>query len=209
MQGANAKSKSRKWLMYAAGAGVLFALIFLLRKGTPAAETSSGGTLTTQEGAVPAGGEALAATPGGVTDTIPPPTLNLGGALNPGESVSAREVTSGGEVEAARAREASEAAGATPDQVKTAEDAAYHRGVAKVQAQNKAKAAAAKAKAPAASHATKGHPAAKPKHGHGGGTKPQPAAKHKPKAATKAPAKSQGSRTHKAAPKPHKTTKRR
>lgn len=181
------KGKSRKWLLYAAGAGVLLALIFLLRKKTPSPEAAPAGAISAPEN--------LASTGEGVGSAVAPaaaPTLNLGGPLNPGESVSARSANSGGEVEASRAREAGENAGLTPDQVKAAETAAYHRGVEKVKKQDREKAAAAKAKAAAPKK-----PSPKP---HKGKAKPAPVV-----AKTKAQATTHGGRHHKAAPKPHKT----
>lgn len=195
------KGKSRKWLLYAAGAGVLLALIFLLRKKGPAAETSPGGTVVSPEGTpagagISGGGEGSSPAPAAPAA----PSLNLGGPLNPGESVSGRAASAGGEVEASRAREAAENAGASPEQVKSAEEAAYHRGVAVVKKQDKEKAAAAKAKTVAAKaapkpqkpkHKTTPKPTAKP-HGGRSHTKPAPAAHH----------------AHHAAPKPHKTRRK-
>jgi hypothetical protein len=203
------KSKNRKWILYAAGAGILLALIFLLRKGTPAAETAPASTLTAAEPAASgAGGGGEGLTP--VTNSVPPPSLNLG-PVNPGESVSASEATSGGEVSVSREREAADA-GATPEQVKAAEAAAVSAATAKAHTATlegqykKAEAEKAKLKAqkkaPAASHSSKGHPASKPRHGHS-------PAKH-----AKAPAKR--SRAHHHASKPahhaaptHKTAKKR
>lgn len=189
------KGKNRKWLLYAAGAGILLALLFFLRKGTPSPETSTGSALTAAEPNLTGSVGEGSLTPQPVTDAVPPPSLNLG-PVNPGESVSARVATSGGEAEAARAREPSPPPESTATAARLAQvEGQYHKAEAE-----KAKLAATH-KAPAASHSSKGHPASKPRHGH---------ARAKP---AKAPSRSRShpvsKPAHHAAPKPHKSTKRR
>ncbi len=203
------KKNHRRWLLYAAGAGALLALVVLLAK-------RKGSTSPEGEVVAPANVEGETGGPGGAAGAQLGSELNafraeLPGAVAEGNQTLAAEQAAGFTgVEQALANVESqlEKGYASPSQVRAAEEAAYHRGVSVVKEQDKAKAAAAKT---ATTHKTPGRPAKKSAPHH---TAPKPhkktsahqVAKHP---AVKRPAPRQPGH---AAPKPHKPqqkTKRR